>query len=71
MRKMYGSRRFLSARGRRAHGELLSYLFFAPEFGAALIRRGRADAREWLAAPHEQGLWATGPLGVDTDHTPS
>jgi len=50
------------------HGELLSYLFFAPEFSAALIRRGRADARQWLAAPHERGPWETGPLGLDTDH---
>jgi NTE family protein len=44
------------------HGELLSYLFFAPEFARALIERGRADARAWLAEPHDDGLWDTGPL---------
>ena len=45
------------------HGELLSYLFFAPEFAEALIARGRADAEAWLAEPHDDGLWDTGPLG--------
>ena len=45
------------------HGELLSYLFFAPEFADALIERGRKDAEGWLAEPHDQGLWDTGPLG--------
>lgn len=47
------------------HGELLSYLFFAPEFARALIERGRADARAWLDEPHDEGLWDTGPLGRD------
>ena len=37
------------------------------EENAALIRRGRADAHKWLAAPHEQGLWDTGPLADDAD----
>jgi NTE family protein len=45
------------------HGELLSYLFFAPEFAQALIARGREDAESWLAEPHDDGLWDTGPLG--------
>jgi NTE family protein len=45
------------------HGELLSYLFFAPEFAHALIERGRQDARAWLEEPHDEGLWDTGPLG--------
>jgi NTE family protein len=45
------------------HGELLSYLFFAPEFASALIERGRLDAEAWLAEPHDDGLWDTGPLG--------
>jgi predicted acylesterase/phospholipase RssA len=44
------------------HGELLSYLFFAPEFAHALIARGREDAESWLAEPHDDGLWDTGPL---------
>jgi NTE family protein len=39
------------------HGELLSYLFFAPEFAESLIRLGREDARRWLDASHEQDLW--------------
>jgi NTE family protein len=45
------------------HGELLSYLFFAPEFSEALLERGREDAQAWLAEPHDDGLWDTGPLG--------
>jgi NTE family protein len=45
------------------HGELLSYLFFAPEFAHALIVRGREDAQAWLEEPHDEGLWDTGPLG--------
>jgi NTE family protein len=45
------------------HGELLSYLFFAPEFASALIERGREDAQAWLEEPHDEGLWDTGPLG--------
>jgi NTE family protein len=45
------------------HGELLSYLFFAPEFARALIERGRQDAQGWLEEPHDEGLWDTGPLG--------
>ena len=45
------------------HGELLSYLFFAPEFASALIERGADDAQAWLDEPHDDGLWDTGPLG--------
>jgi NTE family protein len=45
------------------HGELMSYLFFAPEFARALIERGRKDAEAWLEEPHDDGLWDTGPLG--------
>lgn len=44
-----------------AHGELLSYLFFAPQFARALIALGRDDATRWLAAPHEDGPWEIGP----------
>ena len=32
------------------HGELLSYLFFDPEFIEELIRMGQRDARRWLRA---------------------
>src|SRR5450759_2025911 len=35
--------------GRAGHGALLSYLFFAPEFAAALIELGRSHAQHWLA----------------------
>jgi NTE family protein len=38
------------------HGDLLSYLFFAPEFATALIELGRSDAQRWLTAH-------TGPEG--------
>ncbi|HSD76289.1 MAG TPA: patatin-like phospholipase family protein [Solirubrobacteraceae bacterium] len=43
-----------------AHGELLSYLFFDPDFAAALIAQGRRDARAWLDAPHDDGPWQHG-----------
>jgi NTE family protein len=46
-----------------AHGELLSYLFFAPQFARELIALGRADAERWLTAPHEDGPWELGPAG--------
>jgi len=45
-----------------AHGELLSYLFFAPEFARELVALGCADARRWLAEPHDDGPWQVGPL---------
>ncbi|MGE5156324.1 MAG: patatin-like phospholipase family protein [Betaproteobacteria bacterium] len=35
--------------GSAGHGALLSYLFFAPEFAAALIELGRTHAQHWLA----------------------
>jgi NTE family protein len=44
------------------HGELLSFLFFAPEFARELIELGRRDARAWLAEDHEDGFWQVGPL---------
>jgi NTE family protein len=59
-----------------AHGELLSYLLFDPDFIEALIELGRADAVRWLNAPpgaHEP--WQLGPLDVfveagDADDAP-
>jgi NTE family protein len=44
------------------HGELLSVLFFSPEFAAELIALGQQHARDWLATPHDDGPWRTGPL---------
>jgi NTE family protein len=42
-----------------AHAELLSYLFFRPEFIHAAIAAGREDARELIA---RGDLWRTGPI---------
>lgn len=43
------------------HGDLLSYLFFAPEFATALIELGRADAQRWLTAhTGPEGPWQLG-----------
>jgi NTE family protein len=48
-----------------AHGELLSYLLFDPEFIEALIDLGRADAARWLDAPPGAGApWQVNPLDV-------
>jgi NTE family protein len=44
------------------HGELLSYLFFDPDFCAALIEQGKADGERWVQAAHDDGLWQVGPL---------
>ncbi len=46
-----------------ARGELFSYLFFAPEFGTALVEKGRADASTLIRRVDEQDfpLWQTGP----------
>jgi NTE family protein len=55
--------RLMDAGADPLHGELMSYLFFAPEFAHALIERGRKDAQAWLEEPHDEGLWDTGPLG--------
>lgn len=44
------------------HGELLSYLFFDPEFVEELIRMGREDAERWLGGRAGEGFWQIGPL---------
>jgi NTE family protein len=49
--------RAVAAGSDAAHGELLSYLFFAPEFARALLELGQADARRWLADSHDDGIW--------------
>jgi NTE family protein len=43
-----------------AHGELLSFLFFAPEFTDELVALGKKHAHDWLA--RNPGVWRTGPL---------
>jgi NTE family protein len=52
--------RLVDADASPAHAELLSYVFFAPEFTGALIDMGRRDARAWIDA-HPGDLWQTGP----------
>lgn len=46
------------------HGDLLSYVFFAPEFAAALITAGQEDAAAWIEQTHDDGLWQCGPLPI-------
>ncbi len=38
-------------------GEVLSYLFFDGDFAECLIEQGRQDARAWLDAHHDDGVW--------------
>ena len=52
--------RLLDAARNPARGELFSYVFFAPEFAAALIEQGRRDAQWWLAQDHHDGPWRVG-----------
>jgi len=52
-----GLGRLLLARDSAVHGEVLSLVFFAPEFARALIALGAADARAWLRAEHDDGVW--------------
>jgi NTE family protein len=47
----------VDADGSPEHGELLSYLFFAPEFVHALVELGKEHARDWLNAQHDQYPW--------------
>jgi NTE family protein len=53
--------RFTAAGNGPIHGELMSFLFFAPEFEKALIEIGKADAHAWLAQTHDDGPWRLGP----------
>jgi NTE family protein len=52
--------RFVAGGDDAAHGELLSFLFFAPEFADELIALGQGHARDWLASNPD--VWRTGPL---------
>jgi NTE family protein len=51
-----------------AHAELLSYLFFQPQFIGRAIAAGRQDAREVIASGE---TWRTGPIGGSTAPRPS
>jgi NTE family protein len=60
--------RLLDAAGDPAHGELFSYVFFAPEFAAALIEEGRQDAQWRLKQEHHGGPWrVANPPGAESD----
>jgi NTE family protein len=52
--------RFVAGGDDPAHGELLSFLFFSPDFAGELIELGQRHAREWLA--EHPDVWRTGPL---------
>jgi NTE family protein len=54
------------------HGELLSYLFFDPEFIEALSELGRADAERWLRLPPgPEDPWQVEPLQAFVDPQPA
>jgi NTE family protein len=53
--------RLLDAGASARRGELLSYLFFAPEFAEALIELGCRDAQRWLES-HPADPWRVDPL---------
>jgi NTE family protein len=52
--------RFVAGGDDPVHGELLSFLFFSPEFARELVELGQRHAREWLA--DNPDVWRTGPL---------
>ena len=54
--------RFLHGGAGVAQGEVLSLLYFANEFLAAVLELGRRDARAWLRAEHDDGVWQRGRL---------
>lgn len=56
--------RLVDAGASATHGELLSYLFYVPEFIEQLIALGRHDAERWLSQSHDLGRWQLGPLPV-------
>jgi NTE family protein len=52
--------RFVAGGDDAQHGELLSFLFFAPEFADELVSLGQRHARDWMRANPD--MWRTGPL---------
>ena len=51
--------RLLDAGRNAVRGDLLSYLFFAPEFTEPLIEMGRRDAHDWLERQGREHPWRT------------
>jgi NTE family protein len=51
--------RLLDAGRNPVRGDLLSYLFFAPEFIEPLIELGRRDAQAWLDRQGRADPWRT------------
>ncbi len=49
--------RFVGASKSSTRGELFSYLFFAGDFAAELIKLGREDAERWLTERAGQDAW--------------
>ena len=58
--------RLLDAGRNPVRGDLLSYLFFAPEFIRPLIELGRRDAQAWLDCQGRVGPWRTEHPGPAT-----
>lgn len=54
--------RFTGAGVTTENATLFSMLAFDPSFIEGMIEMGQQDAERWLAAPHDAGLWQTGPL---------
>jgi NTE family protein len=52
--------RLLDAGSNPVRGELLSYLFFAPEFIEPLLEMGRRDAEAWLKRQGRHNPWRDG-----------
>src|SRR5437763_1107988 len=61
-RDLYLLGRLIGANRNTTRAELFSYLFFAHEFAQELLELRKADARQWLAESHEDGVWQLGPL---------
>jgi NTE family protein len=53
--------RLIGAGRNSTRGELFSYLFFAREFAARLLKLGEEDAQRWIEATHDAGAWQHGP----------
>jgi NTE family protein len=54
--------RLIDAGRNPTRGELFSYLFFAREFAARLLKLGEEDAERWIEGTHDAGPWQHGPL---------